>query len=192
MNTESPSPSLVDDLPEQPPQAAPAGIHVEISDTQSHLKVDHAAVSQLVRAALRHEGVIRATISIALVDDATIRPINKTHLGHDWPTDVITFTLSEADEPLAGELVVSAEMAEVTARLAGVPSWDELALYTVHGLLHLCGHDDASDVDRARMRQTEAAILSLEGLTNTFPAALGLEPIEPASAAGRESVRCKI
>ena len=37
----------------------------------------------------------RLPVSIALVDDATIHAINRRHLDHDWPTDVITFVLSD-------------------------------------------------------------------------------------------------
>ena len=56
---------------------------------------------------------------MALVDNATIRRINRKHLAHDWPTDVISFTLSAAGEPeLVGELVVSTEMAAATANEA--------------------------------------------------------------------------
>ncbi len=54
----------------------------------------------------------RASISIALVDDAAIHRVNRAHLDHDCPTDVISFLLSEPDEDeLAGELVVSTQTA---------------------------------------------------------------------------------
>jgi probable rRNA maturation factor len=53
-------------------------------------------------------------------------------------------------------------------------------------LLHLCGYDDASDGEVARIRRREDEILSREGLTNTFPL------VRPVGAAEgeRESVRC--
>src|SRR6516165_4780045 len=91
-------------------------LEVEFSDTQAHIAADHAALAALVRSALRAEGVERASISIALVDDAAIRAVNRRHLGHDWATDVISFRLDEPGEAqLAGELVISAETARVTA-----------------------------------------------------------------------------
>lgn len=158
-------------------------ITVEVSDTQSHLKVDPDAVARLVRETLAAEGVTRAAVSVALVDDPTIHTINRRHLDHDWPTDVITFPLSGPDDPeLAGELVVSAEMAATTAEQAGVGAWDELALYVVHGLLHLCGYDDTTASDRDAMRRREGEILARLGLTNTFPAA-------GAEGGGRERAR---
>ena len=164
------------------------GIAVEISDTQGHLPVDRAALARLVRGVLAGEGVEQASISIALVDDATIHAVNRRHLGHDWPTDVLSFRLSAPGDPeLTAELVVSAEMAATTAREAGVDRWAELALYLVHGLLHLCGYDDLSAGDVETMRWREDAILAREGLTNTFPLVARAQTGETGQ--GRESVR---
>jgi len=144
-------------------------IEVEISNTQGHLRLDLATLDQLVRIVLVAEGRPRGSISIALVDNATIHEINKTHLGHDWPTDVITFPLADTADPvLAGELVVSAETACATAREIGVEPSEELALYVVHGLLHLCGFDDHDDADRKRMRQREQELLSRAGFANPY------------------------
>jgi len=142
-------------------------IEVEICNTQNHLQLDSASLNQLVRLVLAAEDHPRASLSIALVDDATIHSINRTHLGHDWPTDVITFPLAEPGEPvLAGELVVSAETACAAARELDVEPAQELALYVVHGLLHLCGYDDKDDDSRQRMRQRENELLTLAGMPN--------------------------
>jgi probable rRNA maturation factor len=137
-------------------------ILVEISDTQRHLRVDHANLDRLVKLVLTAEKRTDASISIALVDNETILALNQKHLGHDWPTDVISFPLSSLDEPvLAGELVVSGEMAASTAvELSANPS-DELDLYVVHGLLHLCGYDDHADARADQMRQRQEELLAL-------------------------------
>ena len=145
-------------------------VEVEVSDTQSHLVLEPGFVAGLVRRTLVEEGIGHASISVALVDDATIHAINRRHLDHDWPTDVITFVLSEPGDPyLHAELVISAEMAASTAKEAGVDPRSELALYLVHGLLHLCGLDDGTPDDADAMRRREGEILALEGLPNTFP-----------------------
>jgi probable rRNA maturation factor len=162
-------------------------IEVELSDTQSHLLVDPSFIEDLVRRVLTLEGVEEATISIALVDDPTIRVINRRHLAHDWPTDVITFLLSEpGDQSLAAELVVSAEMAASTARDVGVDPRSELALYLVHGLLHLVGFDDTTLEAADAMRRREGEILALAGLINTFPLVGASDPDDQ----GREMTSC--
>jgi probable rRNA maturation factor len=144
-------------------------IEVEISDTQGHLRVAPEELTDLVRTVLIAEGRPRASISIALVDQAAIHAINRSHLGHDWPTDVISFPLSEPTDPtLAGELVVSAELAASTAAEIGVDPRDELALYVVHGLLHLCGYDDLSESEADAMRRRENELLTGCGRPNPF------------------------
>lgn len=136
---------------------------------QAYLPIDRGALAQLVRGVLTGEGVERAAISIAIIDNGAILDINRRHLGHDWATDVISFTLSdEGDEELTGELVVSAEMAATTAREAGADPQAELALYVVHGLLHLCGFDDTTESGAAAMRRREGEVLTSEGFVNTF------------------------
>jgi probable rRNA maturation factor len=144
---------------------APSEIVVEVSDTQTHLRVDKSALGELVRGVLEREGRSRASISIALVDDATIRRLNLAHLGHDWPTDVITFPLSGLEEAiLVGEVVVSVETACAAAQDHSANPTEELALYVVHGLLHLCGYDDRGDADRAAMRARERQVLAAAGI----------------------------
>jgi probable rRNA maturation factor len=155
--------------PEPEPDPPPGGISVDVTSIQGHIAVEIVALAGLVERVLRHEGIGRASISLALVDDAAIHRINRTHLGHDWPTDVISFVLSEEDEPeLTGELVVSAEMARKTAAGVGADPMAELALYVVHGLLHLCGYDDTTDEARAVMRRREEEHLRREGLAGAF------------------------
>lgn len=173
--------------PEEPASAAPGTIAVEISSTQSVLSCNPDALRALVVRTLRGEGIHSASISLALVDNRTIHGVNREYLQHDWPTDVISFPLSEPDDPeLAGELVVSAEMAQTTAHEIGADSWDELALYVVHGLLHLCGYDDGAPDEAAAMRAREDLVLRREGLRNTFPLAVR----KAAPAAGREAGAC--
>jgi probable rRNA maturation factor len=125
-------------------------------------------------------GVIRAeqavlTVHIVLVDDATIRGLNRQFHGTDAPTDVLSFPLaaeeprgSEAWDPEAegpeGEVVVSVETARREAAARGVAVQAELALYVIHGVLHLLGFDDLDETERARMRTAEARHLEAAGL----------------------------
>ncbi|MGC8643467.1 MAG: rRNA maturation RNase YbeY [Isosphaeraceae bacterium] len=162
----STSPANDCDLPNHASQSA---VVVEIGDTQGFLQVDHDRLRRLARQVLLGEGVRRASISLALVDDQTIHRINRDHLGHDWPTDVISFPLSPpGDAELAGELVVSAEMARDATLSIGAEPADELALYVVHGLLHLCGYNDGNEEETRLMRQREDLVLRREGFANTY------------------------
>ncbi len=150
---------------------------IEVNDLQRHLTVDREAVAALAREVLTLEGVRSATVSIVLVDNAAIHAINRRELGHDWTTDVITFDLSEPGEGLAGELVVSAEMALAMARSTGGDALDELVLYVVHGLLHLHGFGDGSPEEIAAMRDREAEILASLGRSHPFSTPLACSPL---------------
>lgn len=162
--------------------AAPPGVDVEINDAQNHIRVDQASLRSLVEGVLRGEKVDAASISLALVDDATIHRVNREHLAHDCPTDVISFVLSDEDESvLSGELIVSTETAARVAAEIGAPVWNELALYVVHGLLHLCGYDDLDEESAATMRSREDAALARLGLENPFRLA---DPRRPESQPG--------
>ena len=166
---------------------APTAIEVEISDTQSHLAADHDSLDGPDPPGPRRRGG-RAAPRSRSPWWTTPRSGRSTrrHLGHDWPTDVISFGLSEPGDPtLAGELVVSAEMAAATAREAGADPSAELALYVVHGLLHLCGLDDRTAEDAGRDAAARGRDPRRRGLINTFP----LVGLDRADAEGRESVR---
>jgi probable rRNA maturation factor len=133
--------------------------------------------------------------------------INRQYLGHDYPTDVISFSwpasggvnprsnLSAARRTnnsarvrrraearggrtrktsggpstssprgagkfLDGEIIISVETARRNALRFGCRPRDEVCLYLVHGLLHLCGYDDLSSGERRVMRAREADILA--------------------------------
>ena len=66
--------------------------------------------------------------------------------------------------PIPPEIVVCAAVALDEAEARGIAPEDELALYLVHGALHLQGYDDHSPGDRRRMYAREAEILQRAGL----------------------------
>jgi probable rRNA maturation factor len=126
---------------------------------------------EVARAVLDGEGVREYEISLAFVDNPTIHRLNQRYLQHDEPTDVLSFPLSEANAAkLAGELVVGAEVAQAQAQERRHDVQAELALYVIHGLLHLCGHDDKSTAAAARMRERERHYLHQLGLPDIAPA----------------------
>ena len=116
----------------------------------------------VAEAVLKGERIAAAKISLAFVDDATSARVNRQFLDHEGPTDVITFPLGL--KPLQGELVIGAEVAIQVAAERGHDVQHELALYVIHGILHLCGYDDKKPGPLHLMRQSEAHYLKLLGL----------------------------
>jgi probable rRNA maturation factor len=70
-----------------------SAFEIDISNGQSALAFDESRVRTAVLRALAIEQVESAVLSISIVDDAAIHVINRDHLQHDYPTDVISFQL---------------------------------------------------------------------------------------------------
>ena len=90
-------------------------------------------------------------VEVAIVSDRVIARVHREFMGIPGATDVITFA--------HGEIVMSAPTAQSHAREYGHPTGHELALYTVHGLLHLNGYEDATARAAARMHRTQDRML---------------------------------
>lgn len=105
-------------------------------------------------------------LSLVVCDDAFIRPLNRDYRGKDAPTDVLSFAMQEGeavreDDPVLGDLVISAETAARQAQEQGHGLDAELRVLLVHGLLHLLGYDHEVDEDEAeQMRAAEATLLT--------------------------------
>lgn len=126
--------------------------------------ITERAIRSAVRAALAHAGREGIDVEVALVSDRHLAAIHARFLGDPSPTDVISFDLGEDGDGLAAEIYVSVERARAEARERGDPVEREIALYLVHGALHLGDFDDRSHGQRVRMRAAEAVVLAELGL----------------------------
>jgi probable rRNA maturation factor len=154
---------------------------VEIDDSQKVLKVDPRRLVDVARSVLAAEKCVSASISLAIVDNEMIHELNVRYLQHDFPTDVLSFLLEEEfdaamlpipkDAPrgygkrIEGEIILSAEMAQQSAAKYRWQPLDEVTLYVVHGLLHLCGYDDMTRKQQSLMQQREREVLAIWGLS---------------------------
>jgi len=131
------------------------------------------------RSALRKLGAAPCELSIALVDDAEMRELNRAWRGKDRPTDVLSFSQREsrrdghdgddrereappgaAGPPLLGDVVVSLPTAARQARRRRTPLERELATLVVHGILHLLGWDhERSPAEARRMFRMQRDLL---------------------------------
>ena len=138
---------------------------ISIQSPQEIVPLDRARLREVARAVLEGEAVKDYEISLVFVDNATIHRLNKQYLDHDEPTDVLSFPYSAANaKKLEGELIMGVEIAKEQAIERGHDVQAELALYVIHGLLHLCGFDDKSTRDEKRMRERERHYLLQLGL----------------------------
>ncbi|HEX8849360.1 MAG TPA: rRNA maturation RNase YbeY [Gemmatimonadaceae bacterium] len=126
-------------------------LDVEVAADGTRAPIGHARVADLARAVLRAEKVRDAALSIAFVSPAAIASINRRHLGHTGPTDVISFPIAAAaGQPLGGDIYICPEVARQNARRHGAGVREEIARLVVHGVLHVLGHDHPEGEERTQ------------------------------------------
>jgi rRNA maturation RNase YbeY len=100
----------------------------------------------------------KASIAVRITGDREIRKLNKTFAGHDAVTDVLSF---EGSGVHLGDLAISwPTVLRQAAEFKHAPQ-AELALLSVHGMLHLLGWDHASRSERKEMVRLTIAALDL-------------------------------
>ena len=126
--------------------------------------VDRKMIRAAVRAALEHEAApAPGALTIVLADDGALQRLNRDYLGHNQPTDVLSFPSSETDPETGaryfGDIAISFPRACAQAEAGGHQVTAEIQLLVVHGVLHLLGHDHAKAKEKARMWAAQAEIL---------------------------------
>lgn len=148
---------------------------------------DLRRLARLARMVLVAEGAPPGEVGVVLTDDAGIQELNRRYLGHDYPTDVLSFgaqessggqpqfVLPEEGASYVGDVAISLERAREQAAAYGHDWTREVELLLVHGLLHLLGYDDGEDAARRRMAARQEALLASfeepRSLGETFRAA---------------------
>ena len=130
--------------------------------------VDTDGCCELLAAVLADEGVPdRATATILLVDADEIAALAAEHLGHEGPTDVLSFPIDGAGpvptgQPwVVGDIVLCPQVAAANAPAHAGDLRSEVALLVTHGGLHLCGWDHADPDEESAMWARERRLLAL-------------------------------
>ena len=137
---------------------------VDVATDRVRAPLGRARVMGIVRTVLQAEGVEDALISVAFLSRRAIAALNRKHLGRAGATDVIAFGLARTDRkvPVIGDIYISPEVAREHAREHGVGVREEIARLTVHGTLHVLGHDHPEGGERteSRMWKRQEALLA--------------------------------
>ena len=145
-------------------------MEVFINDLQKKHEVDSARLHQTAFSILREMNCEeQCELSIALVDDEEMHRLNLQYRGIDRPTDVLSFALQEAEEPLVhptpdsdtitpillGDVIISTETTQRQAQEYEHSLEQELYRLLIHGILHLLGYDHLVDEDAEVMEAQE-------------------------------------
>ena len=129
-------------------------LSLEINNQSSILfNPDAAAIAlfEAIHASARFP-ISEGELSIVFVNDAEIAQVHADFMDDPSPTDVITFD--------HGEVLISADTARRQAAEYGQHMEREIALYIVHGLLHLAGHEDRGEAQVEAMRELQERLLT--------------------------------
>ncbi len=97
-------------------------------------------LAEVSRAVLQSLKVRRAVLSITLIDTRPMAALNRRHLGHRGPTDIITFALgSDPHGAVVADIYICVPVARAQAAAHGIGVREELVRLVVHGTLHACG-----------------------------------------------------
>lgn len=103
-------------------------------------------------------------ISLIFCSDEYLLEMNRTHLDHDYYTDIITFDYTY-NQIVSGDLFISVDRVRENASDFNVSFEHELHRVMIHGVLHLCGYKDKSEEEEKLMRSKENNALSLISFT---------------------------
>ncbi|MBI2252824.1 MAG: rRNA maturation RNase YbeY [Armatimonadetes bacterium] len=110
-------------------------------------------------------------ISILLTDNKFIKKINKIYRFINKPTDVLAFSQKEGVifpsprdlkfYPPLGDIIISIEQAKIQAKENNHSFKKELAILLIHGILHLLGYNDETEIEFKKMHRLQERILSM-------------------------------
>ncbi len=115
---------------------------------------DKGRMTGWIRRAVEDEGFRVGQVVFIFCGREHHLGINRTYLGHDYATDVITFDYSEG-VVVSGDIFIDpATVAENAAERCIAPEV-EMRRVMIHGVLHLCGYGDKTPKQQRQMRAKE-------------------------------------
>lgn len=150
---------------DEPPSTSALSTRVVGADEQADVPVDVDRWCRLAGDVIVSEGAL-GELTLTFVDRDEIARLNEEHMGVDGPTDVLSFPLDTSDAVvptgvpvLLGDVVVCPVVAAEQATEHAGTLDDELALLVVHGVLHVLGHDHATEGETQAMQARERELL---------------------------------
>jgi probable rRNA maturation factor len=110
-------------------------------------------------------------LNILIVGNVAARRFNRNFRGRDYATNVLSFPydpLPGERSALLGDLVICAPVVAREAKEQGKVPRDHWAHLTIHGVLHLLGHDHERNSDAEKMEALERRILAALGIDDPY------------------------
>ena len=176
-----PTPGTSPNMPTSQPEADPGDPAPVVSgdDRTAQHTVDLDRWTDLARQTLLGESVARGHLDVIFVDPEEMAELNEAHMGHEGPTDVLSFPMDSEDDVLdmvddmplhLGDIVICPDVAAQQAPEHCGTVDAELSLLIIHGILHILGHDHVEPEETAVMQDRERHHLSSIGIAHPVTA----------------------
>lgn len=119
------------------------------------------SIKDFIEQLIKKEGVGLSEINYIFCSDEFLLKINRDFLQHDYYTDIITFGLSEKNQPIEAEIYISIDRVKDNAKSLENSYQQEMLRVIFHGALHLCGYKDKTKSEISTMRAKEDQYLLL-------------------------------
>ena len=144
-------------------------MEILISNRQVKRPIAPKQIQKTARAILDALASPEAELSLLVVDDDGITPLNHDYRGRTGPTNVLAFPMQEGafsdlNPHLLGDVVISVETCQREAEAAGTTFEKRFTELLIHGILHLFGYDhERSAAEAERMTRKSEALLKQLG-----------------------------
>ena len=116
---------------------------------------NRTALKKFIESIFIKEKRILDSINYIFCTDQDLLKINRKYLKHNYYTDIITFKLSEKNDPVMADVYISIDRVRANAINFKTSFRIELLRVMFHGVLHLCGYRDKTKGNLKLMRSKE-------------------------------------
>ena len=127
---------------------------IEFQNIECDLKIKKKEFSFWLNEIIIEENKILGDIVYVFCDDDYLLAKNIKYLNHNTLTDVITFDYSK-DKLISGDILISLDRVHENANTFKVHFLNELQRVMAHGLLHLLGYNDKTELEEKEIREKE-------------------------------------
>ena len=117
-------------------------------------------IKKWIKIIISQNNCLSGDINYIFTSDEQLHKMNLEYLNHDYLTDIITFDYSK-NNTVNGDIFISIERVMENAEAYHVSFGHELKRVIIHGVLHLIGYKDKTEVESQLMRELEDKALTL-------------------------------
>ena len=126
-------------------------IEIKIYNQHPEYIIDEGIIKKILRSLQQREQTEIKKLTIIISTDQHLNRLKQEFYDQDVLTDTISFNLNEPNEPVEGEIYISADRIVDNAKKYEIESEREFANVLIHSVLHTIGYEDEDDQSRKKM-----------------------------------------